>query len=68
VFTTPDGTKSGLESQVDLALPPNRGVPDALLEIDTRTLNQRGVKIPEATRCVATSTCRAAVRKSSSIP
>ena len=48
MFTTPDGTKSGLQSQIDLALPPNRGVPDALLEIDTRTLNQMGVKLPEA--------------------
>ncbi|MFH0342669.1 MAG: RHS repeat-associated core domain-containing protein [Chromatiales bacterium] len=49
VFTTPDGTKSGLQAQIDLALPPNRGVPDALLEIDTRTLNQMGVKVPGAT-------------------
>lgn len=48
VFTTPDGTKSGLQSQIDLALPPNRGVPDALLEIDTRMLNQMVVKTPDA--------------------
>ena len=32
MFTTPDGAKSRLESQIDLALPPNRGVPDALLD------------------------------------
>jgi hypothetical protein len=49
VFTTPDGSKSGLQAQIDLALPPNRGVPDALLEIDTTTLSQMGVKIPSAT-------------------
>ena len=49
VFTTPDGMKSGLQAQIDSALPPNRGVPDALFEIDTRTLNQMGVKIPDAT-------------------
>jgi len=50
VFTTPDGTMSGLQAQIDLALPPNRGVPDALLKIDTRTLNRMGVDIPSATQ------------------
>jgi RHS repeat-associated protein len=46
VFTTPDGTLSPLQAQVDLALPPNRGVPDHLLEIDVSTLRQMGVEAP----------------------
>ena len=45
VFTTPDGTMSGLQAQIDLALPPNRGIPDALLELDTKTLQRMGVDV-----------------------
>ena len=43
MFTPPDGTKSGLQAQIDLPLPPNQG-PDTLLKIDTRTLNQMCAK------------------------
>ena len=50
VFTTPDGTKSGLQAQIDLALPPNRGVPNALMEIDTKTLQNMGIRIPNSTQ------------------
>ena len=46
VFTTPDSIKSGLQAQIDLALPPNRGLPDAVLEIDTKTLQNMGVNVP----------------------
>jgi hypothetical protein len=63
MFTTPDGTKSGLKSQIDLALPPNGSVADGLLEIDTRTLNQMASKFLRQLPCVGTSTCRAAVKK-----
>jgi RHS repeat-associated protein len=49
VYTTPDGTKSGLQAQIDLALPPNRGIPNALFEIDAKSLSRSGVKVPDAT-------------------
>lgn len=39
---------SGLQAQLNLALPPNRGVPDVLLEIDTKVLRDMGIEIPEA--------------------
>lgn len=47
VFTTPDKTKSGLQAQIDLSLPPNRGTPDAVIEIDMKILKQMGIKIPD---------------------
>ncbi len=46
VFTTPDGSMSGSQAQIDLALPPNRGLPDALLEVDTKTLQSADIEIP----------------------
>lgn len=41
---------SGIQAQIDLALPPNRGVPDALMEIDTKTLRNMGVDVPGSTQ------------------
>lgn len=46
VFTTPNGNLSPLQAQIDLALPPNRGLPTHLIEIDVATLRQLGYPIP----------------------
>ena len=48
VFTTPAGNLSPLQAHIDLALPPNRGLPNHLLEIDVRTLRKMGIEVPEA--------------------
>ncbi|MGI0035692.1 MAG: hypothetical protein ACRD98_07480, partial [Nitrososphaera sp.] len=50
VFTTANGNLSPLQAQVDLALPPNRGLPSHLLEIDVGTLRQRGIDVPAGTQ------------------
>ena len=47
VFTTPSGKLSPLQAQLDLALPPNRGLPNHLLEIDIPTLQGMGMKVPQ---------------------
>jgi hypothetical protein len=49
VFTTPDGTKSGLNPRSIWHSLRTEACQMRCLEIDTRTLNQMGVKIPEAT-------------------
>jgi hypothetical protein len=46
VFTTPSGNLSPLQAMVDLALPPNRGLPKHLYEIDVPTLRNLGYDIP----------------------
>jgi hypothetical protein len=50
VFTTPDGHLSPIQAQGDLALPPNRGVPNHLLEIDVSTVRQMGIEIPQGSQ------------------
>jgi len=42
-WTTPAGNLSPVQAQIELALPPNRGYPNALFEIDTATLQQLGI-------------------------
>ena len=44
VFTTPNGSLSPLQAQLDLALPPNRGLPDALFRIDLNQVRQLGIE------------------------
>jgi hypothetical protein len=43
LFTTPAGNLSSVQAQIELALPPNRGYPSALFEIDTARLQQIGI-------------------------
>ncbi len=50
VFTTPAGNLSSLQAQVDLALPPNRGLPGHLIEIDVGTLQRMGISVPNASQ------------------
>lgn len=46
VFLTPQGNLSPLQAQIDLALPPNRGLPNALFEVDVGKLRQLGIDVP----------------------
>jgi RHS repeat-associated protein len=48
VFTTPTGNLTPLQAQLDLALPPNRGLPKHLIEVDIDTLTNMGIKVPQA--------------------
>lgn len=43
VFTTPTGNLSPIQAQIDLALSPNRGYPNALIGINTATLRELGI-------------------------
>lgn len=45
-YATPDGTLSPLQAHIDLALPPNRAVPDALIRVDLAGLRSAGYQIP----------------------
>lgn len=47
VFTTPTGNLSPLQAQIDLALPPNRGLPQHLIEVNVQTLKNMGIEIPQ---------------------
>lgn len=47
VITTPAGNLSPIQAQIDLAPPPNRGLPGYLLEIDVGSLQRMGIQIPE---------------------
>ncbi len=49
-YATPNGALSPLQAHIDLALPVNRGLPDALIRIDLAGLRQAGYQIPEATQ------------------
>ncbi len=47
VFTTPQGNLSPIQAQLDLALPPNRGLPQNKAVIDVNKLKELGIKVPE---------------------
>lgn len=49
-YATPNGDLSPLQAHIDLALPPNRGLPDSVLRIDLNGLRNAGYQIPEFTR------------------
>lgn len=44
VFTTTAGDLTPLQAQIELALPPNRGLPGALFEIDAAGLQSAGIR------------------------
>jgi hypothetical protein len=41
---------SPLQAQIDLALPPNRGLRDAVVRVDLAGLRRAGCNVPEFTR------------------
>ena len=49
-YATRSGTLSPLQAQIELALPANRGLPNALVRIDLAGMRQAGYEIPELTR------------------
>jgi hypothetical protein len=49
-YATTTGALSPLQAQIDLALPPNRGLPGAILSIDLEAMRAAGYEIPTPTR------------------
>lgn len=49
-YATPDGDLSPLQAQLDLSLPPNRGLPEIRIQIDVAGLRDAGYDIPEISR------------------
>jgi hypothetical protein len=49
-YATPNGELSPLQAQIDLALPPNRGLPSAMVRINVAGLRSAGYDIPEVTQ------------------
>ncbi|MCX7146239.1 MAG: Ig-like domain-containing protein, partial [Sulfuritalea sp.] len=49
-YATPNGALSPLQAQIDLALAPNRGLPESLLRVDLAGMRQAGYQIPEVTQ------------------
>jgi hypothetical protein len=49
-YATTTSTLSPLQAHIDLALPPNRGLPSTILRIDLNALRAAGYEIPSTTR------------------
>ena len=49
-YTTLNGKLSPLQAHIELALPANRGLPDALVRIDLAGMRAAGYQIPEVTK------------------
>lgn len=49
-YATPDGNLSPDQASIELALPPNRNLPDAKLKIDLDAMRRDGFDIPQPTR------------------
>jgi RHS repeat-associated protein len=49
-YATPNGELSPLQAQIDLALPPNRGLPGAVIRVDVEGLRAAGYDIPGVSR------------------
>ncbi len=45
-YATTNGELSPLQAQIDLALPPNRGLPDAIIRINLAGLREAGYDLP----------------------
>ena len=45
-YATPSGELSPLQAQLDLALPPNRGLPESMIRIDLNGLREAGYNVP----------------------
>lgn len=55
-YATPNGSLSPLQASLELALPPNRALPDAAIRIDLAGLRKAGYEIPTPTRVSSTVT------------
>lgn len=48
-YATTASELSPLQAQIDLALPPNRGLPSKILRVDLKGMREAGYEIPQAT-------------------
>jgi RHS repeat-associated protein len=48
-YATPNGGLSGVQAQIDLALPPNRGLSSSVIRVDLDGLRAAGYEVPEPT-------------------
>ena len=55
-YATPNGSLSPLQAQIDLALPPNTGLLDAVMRVDVGGLREAGYEIPSITQVTGTVT------------
>lgn len=55
-YATPNGSLSPLQAQIDLALPPNTGLRDAVMRVDVAGLREAGYEIPSITQVTGTVT------------
>jgi hypothetical protein len=55
-YATPNGSLSPLQASLELALPPNRALPNAAIRIDLAGLRKAGYKVPTPTRVSSTVT------------
>jgi hypothetical protein len=55
-YATPNGGLSPLQARIDLALPPNTGLRDAVMRVDVAGLREAGYEIPAITRVTGTVT------------
>lgn len=55
-YATPEGGLSPLQAKLDLALPPNRALPNAVVRIDVSGLRSSGYEIPQVSRVSSTVT------------
>jgi hypothetical protein len=53
-YATPDGSLSPLQASLELALPPNRALPNAAIRIDLAGLRRAGYEVPNPTRVSST--------------
>jgi len=49
-YATPTAGLTPIQAQIELALPPNRGLPEVVIEIDVDALRGAGYEIPSVTR------------------
>ena len=55
-YATPNGNLSPTQASIELALPPNRNLPNAKLRIDLDAMRKDGYKIPKPARVSNTVT------------
>jgi hypothetical protein len=56
IYATPNGNLSPLQAQIELALPPNRGLTNAVIQIDLAGMRAAGFEIPAVARVTSTVT------------
>lgn len=55
-YLTPNGNLSPMQASIDLALPPNRDMPNAIIRVDLDAMRRDGYTVPEPRRVSNTVT------------